>query len=206
MAQVRFATGGGQIHLALALGKSCFLLGAERVIAIDSVSERLSLAAESGAETLDFKECGIYDSLMEKTAGRGPDACIDAVGMEADPHGVVGLYDRVKQAAMLETDRPEALREAIMACRKGGTVSVPGVYGGLLDKIPFGAVMNKALTIKTGQTHVQRYMRPLLGLIEKGAIKPSFLITHRLPLAEAPRGYRIFRDKQEQCVKVVLEP
>ena len=142
----------------------------------------------------------------EMTGGIGPDACIDAVGMEAHVGGLVGTYDRVKQALMLETDRPVALREAILACRKGGTLSIPGVYGGLLDKVPFGALMNKALTIKTGQTHVQRYMRPLLERIQKGEIDPSFVVTHRLPLEEAPEGYDMFLNKENECIKVVLKP
>jgi threonine dehydrogenase-like Zn-dependent dehydrogenase len=126
--------------------------------------------------------------------------------MEAHGHGAIGAYDRVKQAAMLETDRPHALREAIMCCRNGGTVSVPGVYGGFLDKVPFGAVVNKALTIKSGQTHVQRYLRPLLDKIENGDIDPSFVITHRMRLDEAPQGYAMFGDKQDDCVKIVLTP
>jgi len=187
--------------------KSAYLLGAERVIAIDRFPERLQLAQEkSGAETLNYEEVNIYDSLKEMTGGRGPDACVDAVGMEGHAHGVVGLYDKVKQAMMLETDRPIALREAILACRNGGTVSVPGVYGGWLDKIPFGAVVNKGLTIKSGQTHMQRYMGPLLERIQKGEIDPSYIITHRLPLEEAPNAYKVFRDKEENCIKVVLKP
>ena len=143
---------------------------------------------------------------MDMTDGRGPDGCIDAVGMEAHAPGLLGAYDRVKQAVMLETDRPPALREAIMTCRSGGTVSVPGVYGGFLDKVPFGSVMNRAITIKTGQTHVQRYMRPLLEKIQNGDVDPSFVITHRMGLDEAPRGYQIFTDKQEECIKIVLKP
>jgi len=187
--------------------KSAYLLGAERVIAIDRFPERLRLAREKGgAETLNYEEVDIFDSLKEMTGGRGPDACIDAVGMEAHSHGVVGMYDRAKQAMMSETGRPVALREAIVACRKAGTVSVPGVYGGLLDKIPFGAIVNKALTIKSGQTHVQRYLRPLLKRIRNGEIDPSYIITHRLPLEEAAKGYELFRDKEEDCIKVVLKP
>jgi threonine dehydrogenase-like Zn-dependent dehydrogenase len=186
---------------------SAYLLGAERVIAIDRIPERLKLAREKGqAETINYEEVDTFDSLKEMTGGRGPDACIDAVGMEAHSHGFVWMYDRVKQAMMSETDRPVALREAIMACRKGGTVSVPGVYGGLLDKVPFGAVVNKALTIKSGQTHMQRYLRPLLERITNGEIDPTYIITHRLPLEEAAHGYKIFRDKQEDCIKVVLKP
>jgi threonine dehydrogenase-like Zn-dependent dehydrogenase len=140
------------------------------------------------------------------TGGRGPDACIDAVGMEAHAPGVVGAYGRVKQAMGLQTDRAHALREAIMACRNGGTVSVIGVYAGFIDKFPFGSVMNRSLTIKTGQAHVHRYMKPLLERIERGEIDPSFVITHRLPLDDAPRGYDMFLDKRDDCMKVVLTP
>ncbi len=187
--------------------KSAYLLGAERVIAIDRFPYRLRMAREQGgAETINYEESDTYDTLMEMTGGRGPDACIDAVGMEAHAADLTGVYDRVKQAAMLETDRPIVLRQAIMACRNGGTVSVPGVYGGFLDKVPFGAVMNRSLTIKTGQTHVQRYLKPLLERITKGEIDPSYIITHRLPLESAPLGYEIFRDKREDCMKVVLQP
>jgi threonine dehydrogenase-like Zn-dependent dehydrogenase len=187
--------------------KSAYLLGAERVIAIDRFPERLRLAKEKGgAEVINYEAADVYDCLMDMTGGRGPDACIDAVGSEAHGHGVEYAYDRAKQAMMLESDRPIALRQALLACRKGGTVSVPGVYGGLIDKVPFGAVMNKALTIKTGQTHVQRYMRPLLERIQKGEIDPSFVVTHRLPLEDAPRGYGIFKDKQDHCVKIILTP
>jgi len=185
--------------------KSAYLLGAERVIAIDRFPERLRMAREkAGAETIDYEQQSVLETLAELTGGRGPDSCIDAVGMEAHAPGPYGFYDRAKQAAMMETDRPIALREAILACRKGGTVSVPGVYGGFLDKIPFGAAMNKALTIKTGQTHVQRYMQPLLERIQNGEIDPSFVITHRMPLEKAPEAYRMFRDKEDECIKVVL--
>jgi threonine dehydrogenase-like Zn-dependent dehydrogenase len=187
--------------------KSAFLLGAERVIAIDRFAERLRMAREqSGAETIDYQESDVYGTLMEMTGGMGPDACIDAVGMEAHTPGVIGAYDRMKQAMMLESDRPHVFRQAILACRKGGTVSVPGVYGGFDDKIPLGAFMNKALRLKTGQTHVQHYMRPLLAKIENGEIDPSFVITHRLPLDEAPRAYDMFLHKQDGCMKVVLKP
>jgi threonine dehydrogenase-like Zn-dependent dehydrogenase len=134
------------------------------------------------------------------------DACIDAVGMEGHAHGMVGAYDRVKHALRMQTDRPTVLREAILACRNGGTVSVPGVYGGFLDKVPFGSIVNKALTVKSGQTHVQRYLRPLLDLIEQGRIDPSFVVSHRMRLDDAPRGYEMFRDKQDECIKVVLKP
>ena len=188
--------------------KSAGMLGAERVIAIDRFPERLRMARErAGAEmTINYEEEDVYDTLMSLTGGRGPDACIDAVGMEPHAPGVFGAYDRVKQAVMLETDRPPVLRQAMMACRSGGTVSIPGVYGGFIDKVPFGSIMNRALTIKTGQTHVQRYMRPLLERIERGEIDPSFVITHRLRLDEAPRGYETFLHKQDECIKVVLKP
>jgi len=187
---------------------SAFLLGAERVIAIDRFQERLRLAATAlNAETIDYTEESVPETLKELTGGRGPDACIDAVGMEAHAHHSMAFaYDRMKQAMMLETDRPVALREAIQACRSGGTISVAGVYGGMIDKFPAGTMMNRSLTIRTGQTHVQRYMRPLLERIEKGEIDPSFVISHRMALAEAPLAYRMFRDKQDDCIKVVLEP
>jgi threonine dehydrogenase-like Zn-dependent dehydrogenase len=185
--------------------KSAYLLGAERVVAIDRFPERLRMAKEKGgAEVINYEAADVYDSLMDMTGGRGPDSCIDAVGSEAHGHGYA--YDRAKQAVMLESDRPIAFREALMACRKGGIVSVPGVYGGIVDKIPLGALMNKALTIKTGQTHVQRYMRPLLERVQKGEIDPSFVVTHHMSLDDAPRGYRIFCEKQDQCIKIVLKP
>ncbi|HEX8143303.1 MAG TPA: zinc-dependent alcohol dehydrogenase [Pyrinomonadaceae bacterium] len=186
--------------------RSAFLLGAERVIAIDRFAERLTMAEQGGAETINYQETSVYDALMEKTGGRGPDSCIDAVGMEAHAPGIVHAYDRVKQALMLETDRPHALREAIMACRNGGTVSVVGVYGGFIDKFPMGSLMNRSLTIRTGQTHVQRYMQPLLERIERGEIDPSFVITHRMQLNDAPKGYEIFTDKEDDCIKIVLKP
>ncbi|WP_133718039.1 zinc-dependent alcohol dehydrogenase [Methylocaldum gracile] len=187
--------------------KSAYLLGAERVIAIDRFPDRLRMAREQGgAETLNYEEVDVYDSLMGMTGGRGPDACIDAVGMEAHGHGIQYAYDRAKQATMLETDRPIVLREAIMACRNGGTVSVPGVYGGFIDKFPMGSVMNRSLTIKTGQTHVQRYLQPLLEKIRNGEIDPSFIVTHQMPLDDAPEGYEMFKHKQDQCIKVVLKP
>jgi threonine dehydrogenase-like Zn-dependent dehydrogenase len=186
--------------------RCCFLLGAERVIAIDRVPERLAMARRSGAETINYEEEDVYDLLMQMTGGRGPDSCMDAVGLEAHAPGPAHYYDRVKQAMMLESDRPYALRQAIMACRNGGTVSVPGVYGGVDDKFPMGAVMNKGLTIKTGQTHVPRYFGPLLKRIEKGEIDPSFVISHRLRLEDAPAGYDIFVNKQDECIKIVLKP
>jgi threonine dehydrogenase-like Zn-dependent dehydrogenase len=187
---------------------SANLLGAERVIGIDRFPERLQMASEKAgaAETINYEEIDVYERLMDITGGMGPDACIDAVGLEAHMPGMIGAYDRVKQAMMLEADRPHALRQAIMACRKGGTVSVPGVYGGFDDKIPLGSFVNKALTLKTGQTHVQRYMKPLLERIERDEIDPSFVITHRMSLNDAPRGYDIFTNKQDDCIKIVLKP
>lgn len=187
--------------------QSAYLLGAERVIAIDRFPERLRMAREvSRAETINYEEVDVLDALKTITGGRGPDACIDAVGMEAHGVGLVGAYDRVKQAMMLETERPNALREALMGCRNGGVVSIPGVYGGFLDKMPIGSFMNRSLTLKTGQTHVQRYLKPLLDRVQKGEIDPSVIITHRMPLEEAPDAYKMFRDKQDECVKVVLKP
>ena len=188
--------------------KSAYLLGAERVIGIDWVPERLRMAIEEGkAEVLNFLDVDVFDKLKEMTGGIGPDACIDAVGMEAHGHGSVGAWiDKAKAALMLATDRPTALRQAINACRKGGTVSVPGVYGGFLDKIPFGAAFAKGLTLKMGQTHVQKYLRPLLELIERGDIDPSFVITHRLRLQDAPHGYDIFKHKEDECIKIVMQP
>jgi threonine dehydrogenase-like Zn-dependent dehydrogenase len=187
--------------------KSAMLQGAGRVIGIDRYPERLRMARERcGAETIDYGETDVLEALKEMTGGRGPDACIDAVGMEADGHGVAALYDKVKQSLRMQTERPTALRQAIMACRNGGTVSVPGVYGGFADKIPLGSFMNRALTFRTGQTHVQRYLRPLLERVQNGDIDPSFVVTHSLPLDDAPRAYRMFRDKADACVKVVLKP
>ena len=187
--------------------KSAFLLGAERVIAIDRFPERLRMAREqSGAQTINYEDGSALEALREITGGRGPDKCIDAVGMEAHGPSFIYAYDRAKQALMLETDRPIALREAIMACRNGGTVSVPGVYGGFLDKVPFGSLMNRSITIKTGQTHVHRYLRPLLQRIENGEIDPSFVITHVMRLEDAPRAYDMFVNKQDECIKVVLKP
>jgi threonine dehydrogenase-like Zn-dependent dehydrogenase len=186
--------------------ESAFLLGAERVIAIDRLPNRLRLAKERGAEALSFDETRVLPALEEMTAGRGPDRCIDAVGLEADGHGVVYGYDRVKQAMRLETDRPLALREAIMACRKGGTVSIIGVYGGLVDKFPIGAAMNKGLVLRMGQQHGQKYVPRLLEHIEKGELDPSYLLTHRLPLEDGQRGYEMFRAKSDECVRVVFAP
>jgi threonine dehydrogenase-like Zn-dependent dehydrogenase len=187
--------------------KSAFMLGAKRVIAIDRFGERLRMAERSGAETIDYEEVeNITEALSDMTAGRGPDACIDAVGMEAHAPGAEGAYDRAKQILKLETDRPHVLRDVIMSCRGGGTVSIAGVYGGLIDKFPIGSFMNRGLTMRTGQTHVQRYMRPLLERIRVGEIDPSFVITHRLKLDEAPDAYKMFRDKQDECIKVVMTP
>ncbi|MEH2289188.1 zinc-dependent alcohol dehydrogenase [Nostoc sp.] len=186
--------------------RSAFLLGAERVIAIDRVPERLQMAKAGGAEILNYEEVEVGEALKEMTGGRGPDSVMDAVGMEAHGLGLEGFYDKAKQAVRLETDRPNVLRQAIVACRKGGTVSVPGVYTGFVDKIPMGAFVNKGLTMKTGQTHVHRYLRPLLDHVQKGDIDPSFIITHRLPLEQAPHGYQIFNDKQDNCIKIVLKP
>jgi threonine dehydrogenase-like Zn-dependent dehydrogenase len=186
--------------------RSAFLLGAERVIAIDRFPERLRMAREGRAETINYEEQSVYDSLMEMTGGRGPDGCIDAVGMEAHGPGLLGAYDRVKQAMMLENDRPYALRQAIQCCRNGGTVSVIGVYSGFIDKFPMGSVMNRSLTIKTGQAHVQRYLHPLLERIQRGDIDPSFIITHRMRLDEAPKGFAQFLHKEDECIKIVLTP
>ncbi len=183
---------------------SAKILGAARVIAIDRFPERLNLAQRAGAEVINYEEMDTLDTLQEWTGGRGPDACIDAVGMEAHMHGVQNAYDKVKQALRLETERPGVLRECIQACRNGGTVSVPGVYGGLADKIPLGAVVNRALTIKSGQTHVQRYMKPLMGRIENGEIDPTMIITHRVSIDEVPDAFEMFRDKEDDCVKVVV--
>jgi threonine dehydrogenase-like Zn-dependent dehydrogenase len=188
--------------------KSAWMLGAGRVIAIDRVPERLAMAAKDGqADTINFEEVDVYDRLMEMTGGRGPDRCLDAVGCEAHAGGTVdGVLDNIKTATYLATDRAHVLRQAIMCCRKAGTISVPGVYVGMVDKIPFGAAMNKGLTIKAGQTHVQRYLEPLLKKVVDGEIDPSFVITHRLPLEDAPAGYETFKHKKDGCIKIVLKP
>jgi threonine dehydrogenase-like Zn-dependent dehydrogenase len=187
---------------------SARLLGAERIIAIDRFPYRLAMAYEKAGATdiINYEEEDVLETLKALTGGRGPDACIDAVGMEAHSPRIDYAYDRAKQAMRLETDRPLALREAIMACRNGGVVSVIGAYGGFVDKFPIGSVMNRSLTIRSGQCHVQRYMQPLLERIQAGELDPSFVITHRLPLSEAPRGYELFKHKQDDCVKVVLQP
>jgi threonine dehydrogenase-like Zn-dependent dehydrogenase len=186
--------------------RSCFLLGAERVIAIDHRDGRLEMARAAGAEVLNFEEVNILEALNEMTGGRGPDACMDAVGMEAHGMSLDNLVDRAKAAMFLATDRPHVLREAILACRKGGSISVPGVYGGAVDKVPFGALVNKGLTLKTGQTHVHRYLKPLLEHVRKGNIDPTFIISHRLPLEDAPKGYAMFKQQQSEVTKVVLKP
>lgn len=190
--------------------RSAMLLGAGKVVAIDDgkkVPERLKMAADAGAITIDMHDEYVHDRLLDLTGGIGPDICIDAVGMEA--HGYYALesaYDKIKTNLFMETERPHALRQAIECCRKAGTVSIPGVYGGFADKIPLGALMNKGLTIKTGQTHVHKYVPRLLDYIRQGKIDPGFVVTHRLPLSQAPHAYDIFRAKQDNCIKVVLDP
>ncbi len=191
--------------------KSCFMLGAHTVIAIDRVPERLEMARQAGAITIDFEKESVLERLNDLTGGRGPDKCIEAVGMEAhaglgSAQGLQGMYDKAKAALMLETERPAALREALYACRPGGIVSVAGVFGGMADKIPLGAFMNKGLTLRTGQTHVKRFAEDLLRRIEEGEIDPTFVITHRLSLADGPEAYHTFRDKKDGCIKVVLTP
>jgi threonine dehydrogenase-like Zn-dependent dehydrogenase len=187
--------------------KSARMLGAERVIAIDRFPYRLEMALEQGGatETINYDDVDVYQALLEMTGGRGPDACIDAVGLESHTHGPLYALDRAKQIARLEPDRPLALRQAIRCCKNGGIVSVIGVYGGLIDNFPMGAVVNRSLTIRSGQCHVQRYMRPLLERIERGDIDPSFVITHTLPLSEAAHGYEMFLGKDDHCEKVVLK-
>jgi threonine dehydrogenase-like Zn-dependent dehydrogenase len=188
--------------------QSAYLLGAEKVIAIDRFPERLRLAAEAGkALAINYAETGdVVQALKDHTGGRGPDACIDAVGMESHGTSIDWWTDRAKQAARFSLDRAHVLREAIQACRKGGTVSIPGVYAGFIDQMPMGTAFAKGLTFKMGQTHVQRYLRPLLDRIQNGDIDPSLVITHRMPLDEAPQAYEIFRNKEDNCIKVVLKP
>jgi threonine dehydrogenase-like Zn-dependent dehydrogenase len=196
--------GGGPVgQFAIASAK---MLGAGRVICIESNPERLALAAKQGAVTLNYNDESVYDTLRDLTGGRGPDSCIDAVGLEA--HGVTfdAIVDFVKSQTYMTLDRAHVLRQVIHCCRKGGTVSLIGVYGGFVDKIPMGAAFNKGLTLRMGQTHVQRYMQPLLERIERGEIDPSFIITHRLPLSQGPEAYEMFKYKQDGCVKVVLKP
>jgi threonine dehydrogenase-like Zn-dependent dehydrogenase len=184
------------------------MMGAGRVIAIDTVPERLAMARNKGqAETINFMKQDVYETLIQMTGGRGPDRCIDAVGSES--HSTASfdaIVDKAKAALMLGTDRPHVLRQAIHCCRNAGTVSVPGVYLGFVDKMPMGAFVNKGLTMKSGQTHVHRYLAPLVEKIESGQIDPSFVITHRLPLTDAPAAYKTFRDKEDGCIKVVLKP
>jgi len=187
--------------------KCAWHLGAGKVFAIDSFPERLEMARmHCKAETLNYDETDITEALHNMTGGRGPDSCIDAVGMEAQGTGFEAAYDTVKQTLHLENDRPIALRQLIKACRKGGTISVPGVYSGFVDKMPMGAIFAKGLTLRAGQTHVQKYLRPLMRLIETGEIDSSFLITHRMSLNDAPMGYELFDRKQDGCVKIVLRP
>jgi threonine dehydrogenase-like Zn-dependent dehydrogenase len=185
--------------------KSAWLLGAGRVIAIDRLPERLAMARNHcQAEVLDYTKVNVVEALKELTGGQGPDACIDAVGMEAHEVGVEGVYDRVKQAVRLETERPYVLREAIQACRKGGIVSIMGVYGAVLDKFPMGAAMNKGLTLRMGQMHAQRYLDRLIGHAERGEVDPAFVVSHRMALDEAPKAYDMFKKKTDQCLRVVL--
>lgn len=186
--------------------QSAFLMGAERVIAIDHFPHRLELARKFGAETIDFTITKTYEALMAMTGGIGPDAVIDAVGLEAHGFFVDNVIDQIKKSMMIGTDRPHSIRQAIVACRKGGRVSMPAVYGGLIDKFPLGAFMEKGLTLKTGQTHVQHYMPGLLNAILEDKIDTTFLISHRLPLEDAPKGYKMFHDHQNEVTKVVLKP
>lgn len=187
--------------------KSAYLMGAERVIAIDRIPERLQLAQRfSGAEIINYEEVDAGEALKEMTGGRGPDACIDAVGMEAHGMGMGDLYDKAKQAVRLETDRPHVLRQMMVAARKGGTLSIMGVYGGFVDKLPMGAAMNKGLTFRMGQMHGQKYMSRLLGHVMNGDVDPSMVFTHTLPLSETKQGYELFKHKQDDCIKVLLKP
>jgi threonine dehydrogenase-like Zn-dependent dehydrogenase len=187
--------------------KSATHLGAGKVIGIDRFAERLDMAhIECGAEVINYEEVDVSEALHNMTGGRGPDSCIDAVGMEAAGTGIEAAYDAVKQTLRLETDRPTALRQLIKSCRKGGTVSVPGVYGGFVDKMPMGALFAKGLTLRAGQTHVQKYLQPLLQLVQEKQIDTSFLITHRMRLDEAPTGYELFKRKQDGCIKIVMNP
>jgi len=187
--------------------RSAVMLGARQVVAIDNRPDRLSMAAAGGAIALNFEDESVVGRLNELTGGKGPEKCIDAVGMEAhSTRSLDSIYDRAKQALMMETDRPHVLREMIYCCRPAGTLSIPGVYGGLADKIPVGALMNKGLTVRTGQTHVNRWTDDLLQRIQEGQIDPSFVVTHRASLEEGPQMYRTFRDKEDGCIKVVLQP
>jgi threonine dehydrogenase-like Zn-dependent dehydrogenase len=187
--------------------RSVFLLGARRVLAIDTVPERLALARQSGAETIDFMQEDVYDRIMEITHGRGADACIDAVGTEAEPAASLdSRWDRIKTATFMGTDRPHVLRQAIHCCRNFGVVSIVGVYGGYLDKVPMGSAINRGLTFRMAQTPVQHYLPRLMKLIEDGKIDPSFVITHIAPLEQGPELYQTFREKKDGCIKVVLKP
>jgi threonine dehydrogenase-like Zn-dependent dehydrogenase len=186
--------------------QSAFKMGAHRVIAIDHYPHRLELAKSMGAEVLNYHDVKVREALTEMTGGIGPDACIDAVGMESHGFAIDNVIDAVKAATRLGTDRPHVLREVLMACRKGGRVSIPGVYGGVGDKIPIGALMQKGLQIKTGQTHVQKYLPKLLEMIGEGELDTTFLISHRLPLEDAPEGYKLFKEEQNETTKVVLKP
>lgn len=187
--------------------RSAYMLGAERVIAIDRVPERLRMAKEqSGAEVINYEEVDAGEALKELTGGRGPDACIDAVGLEAHGMGLEGFYDEAKQAVRLETDRPTVLRQMMVACRKGGTLSIMGVYGGFVDKMPMGAAFNKGLNFRMGQMHGQKYMPMLVDRVLNGEIDPSFVFTHELPLEETKRGYELFKHKKDNCIKVLLRP
>ena len=187
--------------------RSAVLLGAKQVIVIDNVPERLAMARAGGAIAINFDDEDVLDRLAELTHGKGPEKCIDAVGMEAhSTRSIDSMIDRAKQATMLGTDRPHVLREMIYVCRPGGVLSVPGVYGGVVDKLPFGALMNKGLTLRTGQTHVARWTHDLLRRIEDGQIDPSFVVTHSVGLAQGPEMYKTFRDKEDGCIKVVLKP
>ncbi|MBV9020318.1 MAG: glutathione-dependent formaldehyde dehydrogenase [Chloroflexi bacterium] len=187
--------------------KSAYLLGAERVIAIDRIPERLNLAKEKGnADVINYEQADVVETLRAMTGGRGPDGCIDGVGLEAHGKTIDAMFDKVEQTLRMESDRPTALRQAIQACRKGGVLSIAGVYGGLIDKFNLGAAFAKGLIFRMGQTHVHNYLRPLLERIQHGEIDPSFIITHRMGLEEAPHGYEIFKNKQDNCIKVVLKP
>jgi len=187
---------------------SAFMLGAARVIAVDRFPERLAMAQGIGAITVDYsdEDVSVLTALKDLTGGIGPDSCIDAVGLEAHSADLQGFYDRVKTALMLETDRPGVLRQAIQAVRKGGTLSIPGVYGGLLDKVPFGAAFGKGITMKMGQTHMHKYMKPLLERIEKGQVDPSYIISHRITLDQVPKMYEVWRDKKDHVTKIVIDP
>ncbi|MCC6142367.1 MAG: glutathione-dependent formaldehyde dehydrogenase, partial [Candidatus Hydrogenedentes bacterium] len=186
--------------------RSAFMLGAERVLAIDRHPERLAMARQAGAETFNFKDEEVFDELIETTGGRGPDSCIDAVGLEAHGTSLDAIYDRAKVAMYMATDRIHVLRQAAHACRKGGTLSIPGVYAGFADKFPIGQIFSKALTIRCGQTHTHRYLKPLLDRVQNGGIDPTFVITHRFKLDDAPEAYRIFSKKEDNCIKCVLTP